>query len=166
MNNPIKNILVLSFCFLALISCKKDDSALHDHELFSRLQSGSGSWKVEQVETWNANEADPKTTFYYPENDFYHFYVTSNYLFGDIADFSYGSFYSNDVFQWKTHIEAETDRVSFVTLFVGEGTSWTVEVNKRNKQVWNCLNPNNTFTRITLKKCDCEFPTPGGENAG
>lgn len=163
----MKNILVLTLSIFLLSSCKKDDIGLGENELFARLQSGSGSWKVEKVETFDASLTDPTISITNPSNDFFHFYIGSKYLFGDIADFAYGSFYSNDTFDWTSKVDAESDRVSFVTGFVGEGTVWTVEVNKRKKQVWNTIDVNTKIvTRLTLSKCDCEFPKPTGESGG
>lgn len=153
--------------FFLFSSCKKDDIGLGENELFARLQSGSGSWKVEEVETYDASINNPSINISNPPNDFYHFYIDSKYLFGDIADFAFGSFYSNDMYNWKSKIDAESDRVAFITGFVGEGTVWTVEVNKKNKQVWNHIDANTKIvTKITLKKCDCEFPKPYGESGG
>lgn len=167
MNKYLKYFSAITFLFIIFSSCKKDDIGLGENELFARLQSGSGSWKVEEVETFSANSSEPTITKSNPSNDFFHFYIGSKYLFGDIADFAYGSFYSNDYFNWSSKIDAESDRVAFVTGFVGEGTVWTVEVNKRTKQVWNSIDVNtNIVTRITLKKCDCEFPNPTGESGG
>lgn len=148
-----------------LISCEKDEASLGDYELFKRLQSGSGSWKVEKVEVWNNTEANPNIVISHPANDFFHFFIHTQFIADSEVDLEFGSFYSNGMYSWKSKVESETERVSFVTGLVGEGDVWTVELNKKNKQIWSHVN-GSVSTRITLKKCNCEFPKPYGEMTG
>ncbi|WP_417264733.1 hypothetical protein [Brumimicrobium sp.] len=161
-----KNLLyILSIGLFALISCEKDDASLGDYELFKRLQSGSGSWKVEQVEVWENTEENPNILTSHPTNDFFHFFIHTQLIADIEVDLEFGSFYTNGMFSWKSKVESETERVSFVTGLVGEGDVWTVELNKKNKQIWSHVN-GSVSTRITLKKCNCEFPKPYGEMTG
>lgn len=160
----IKHIyLALSLVLLAACS-KGDESSLNDHELFNRLQSGSGKWKVVQYEKWDNTQSGPSITTEIPSDYFYHFYYKSVDLPGGAFAYANGDFYVNGALNFSAAVEAETERVSFPG-GLGQGEVWTVEKNKINKQVWTRMNGNDAV-RITLERCNCTLPDAPGETGG
>lgn len=161
----MKKITIILLFLLGIISCETDESALNDYELFGRLQTGSGTWQIVQVETWNNTEENPVVNTTYPENDFYHFYIRTEMIGTVLVDYNAGDNYLNGNFSFSSRVEAETERVSFVTGGLAEGTVWTVVENKFNKQVWLRVYGDDNM-QITLERCNCELPVPSGEFGG
>lgn len=158
-NNLLAVTLLIS---ILLASC--DKSSLNDHELFNRLQSKGGKWKVVQYEKWDNTELNPTRDITYPNDYFYHFYFKSIDLLAGAGIFAYGDFYVDGVLNFSNSVEAETERVSF-PVGLGDGEVWTVETNQLKKQVWTKMEGNEA-TRITLERCDCALPDAPGETGG
>lgn len=161
------NTIYKSIFLIAVLLCsctKKDKNPLSDYELFNRLQQGSGKWTVVKIEKWKNNTQYPTVEVEYPEQVFYHFYMKSIILPAGAGSFETGDFYVNGQLVFSNKVEAETERVSFPT-GLGEGEVWTVEVNKRNKQVWLRMF-NDDAVRIEMKPCNCSLPNPTGEIEG
>ena len=160
----IKILYFVVGLFLLSACAKGDKSALNDYELFNRLQSGSGKWKVIQYEKWDNTQNGPSITTEIPSDYFYHFYFKSVDLPGGAFAYESGDFYVNGALNFSSKVEAETERISFPA-GLGEGEVWTVEVNKINKQVWTRMNGSEAV-RITLERCNCNLPNAPGETGG
>lgn len=167
----IKRIYFLSlFAILSLAmlsSCQKDESVLNDYDLFGRLQSGSGTWRIVEVQTFENNVANPTVTTSIPETEIiHHFYIRSFEAFGTLIDVAAVSIYNDGNLSQLNDCEAEKERVVYRDGQIFGGTVFTVEVNKPKKQVWN-YTFGSTTTRITFEKCNCEIPNiTGGEIGG
>lgn len=154
----------LSLIFI-LTNCQKDESALNDYELFGRLQSKKGTWKVMKVETSSNDTQNSSMSTNEPENDFFHFYVLTTEIAGVLVDIATVDVYVDGSFAGTYPVAAETERVVFEGVSIGTGTVWTVVKNKNNRQVWE-RNEGSTTTRIYLSPCNCEFPIPSVETGG
>lgn len=157
--------------FLAMMvllsSCQRDENVLNDHDLFGRLQSGNGTWRVVQVETFQNDEPNPTITTTVPDQEsVYHFFIQSKEISGILIDVATASYYVGPNLTGLFDCAAEKERVVFSNGQLFGGTVFTVEENKPNKQVWNYTQGSNT-TRITMERCNCEVPfIAGGENGG
>lgn len=167
----IKRTYLLSFftilSLLLFSSCQKDESVLNDYDLFGRLQGGSGTWRVVEVETFENNVENPTVTTTVPETEIiHHFYIRSYEAFGILIDVATVSVYNDGNLSQLNDCEAEKERVVYRDGQIFGGTVFTVEVNKPKKQVWN-YTFGTTTTRITFEKCNCEIPIiTGGESGG
>ena len=151
---------------LLISSCQKDESALHDYDLFGRLQSKGGTWKVVQTETFQNDIENPTVTTTTPTEEInYHFYLRSLEVFGVLVDVATVSIYTGENLTGIFDCEAEKERVVFRDGQVFGGTVYTVEKNKPNKQVWNYTVGNST-TRITLERSDFSVPHLGTVEGG
>lgn len=152
---------------VVLSGCQKDENALHDYDLFGRLQSRGGTWKLVEIQTFQNDIPNPTTTTTVPPQAMtYHFFIRSVEVFGVLIDVPTVSIYTDETLTSLFDCEAEKERVVFRDGEVFGGTVYTVEKNKLNRQVWNYTLGNST-TRITLERCDCEVPFIGfGEGGG
>ncbi len=151
---------------LLISSCQKDESALHDYDLFGRLQSSGGTWKLVEIQTFQNDIPNPTITTVVPTEDVtYHFYIRSLEVFGVLIDVATVSIYTGESLTGLFDCEAEKERVVFRDGQVFGGTVYTVEKNKMNKQVWNYTFGNST-TRITLERCNCDIPHLGTTEGG
>src|SRR5690606_1147911 len=116
-----------------------------------------GSWQIIQVDVWDNTMTEPDVTTTYPENDFYHFYIKTVQIGQVLVSSNYGDNYLNGEFSFSSLVQAETERVAFVTGGIAEGTVWTVVENEKKRQVWLRSYGSENF-QITMEKCDCVLP--------
>lgn len=147
-------LLILLLFFSA--GCTKFSGLIDENELFRRLSSGEGTWRITQIETWDATMADPNVTVTYPNDAFYHFYIKTKYISGTDVQLDYVDYFENQSLDFHSTVSAQEERVVFEGL-VGGGTVWTVIKNTRKEQVWLYL-WDGQVTQITLKKEAIEIP--------
>lgn len=156
-------LLVALFSFSG---CQKDESVLNDYDLFGRLQGGSGTWRVTEIQTFESNVPNPTVTTTIPEQEIiHHFYIRSFEAFGILIDEHAVTVYTGGTLTKTYTCEAEKERVVYRDGEIFGGTVYTVEKSAPNKQVWNYTFESAT-TRITLEKCNCEVPFIGGGETG
>lgn len=164
MNNLLKKIVLAFLVVFSLVQCQKDENALHDYDLFGRLQAGEGIWKIDSYTDYNNSIADPTKTTTVPEDHYFEFYIRTievGSVLIDVASvniYQGGSVVVNDC-------EAEKERVVFRLNETFGGTVWTVLENESTKQVWSYTEGNNT-REITLSKCNCELPVNLSQEIG
>lgn len=150
-----KLFFALSVFFL-ISSCTKFNAINDDNELLGRLSSGSGTWRVVKIETWDATVTNPTVTTTNPSDAFYHFYLKTKYISGTDVQLDYVDFFKNQSLDFHSTISAQEERVVFEGL-VGSGTVWTVIKNERKEQVWLYI-WDGQVTQITLKREDIKIP--------
>lgn len=162
----MKRFVILSIVALFISGCfKKFEGINDDNEMFARLSKGNGTWEITKVEEWNALDANPSVTTTKPDSSFFHFYLRSDIVFGSVIDLKYGEYYENNVLSNHATISAQSERVVFEGLNVGDGTLYTVEKNTSSQQIW-LLMENDNATRFYLKKCNCILPNQTSEENG
>lgn len=152
----MRNLLFIMFSVLLTTSCTKFNATLDENELFSRLSAGEGTWRIVTIDTWDATVENPVVTSTNPSDAFYHFYIKSKYISGNVVQLDYVDYFENQNLDFNSTISAQEERVVFEGA-LGSGTVWTVIKNKRKEQVWLYL-WNGQVTQITLKKEDFEIP--------
>lgn len=154
----MKRLLFLPILSILLSGCFKEFEGINDdNELFAKLSKGNGTWEVTQIEQWNAEELSPVVTTFIPDSSFFHFYLRSKIVFGELIDLTYGEYYQNNYLTSEATVSAQAERIVFEGLTVGSGTEYTVEKNGRTKLIWLHVE-NGQATRYYLRKCNCEIP--------
>lgn len=149
---------------VSFIQCQKDESVLNDYDLFGRLQTGEGIWKIESYTDYDNSIADPTKTTTVPEDHYFEFYIRTIEVGGVLIDvasvniYQGGSVVVNDC-------EAEKERVVFRLNEIFGGTVWTVLENEPTRQVWSYTQENST-REMTLSKCNCELPVNASQEIG
>ena len=159
--------LAILAVLLTFSSCQKDESVLNDYDLFGRLQGGTGTWRVTEIQTFENNVPSPTITTTIPEQEIiHHFYIRSFEAFGILIDEHAVTVYTGGSLTKTYTCEAEKERVVYRDGEIFGGTVFTVEKSTPNKQIWNYSFESST-TRITFEKCNCEVPfVAGGETGG
>lgn len=160
------SVLFIAVGFL-FSGCQKDESVLNDYDLWGRLASGSGTWQIVKIETFENNVPNPTIYTEEPEDgDVSHFYIRSFEVSGILIDDHTVNIYSGQNLKKMYSCAAEKDRVVYNDGELFDGYVFTVEENKAKKQVWNYTD-GTTTNRYTFKKCDCLVPNVvGDENGG
>ncbi len=159
-------LLFLSF-FGGLTSCQKDESALNDYDLFGRLQFGSGTWELVEVQNFDNSVANPTITTTQPTSKtVYHYYMRTILISSVIIDVPTVTIYYDQNLGPIYEVEAELERVVYRAGEIFGGTVFTVLENKPNRQVWT-YTEGSTTTQYTFEKCKCEIPVLNiSENGG
>ena len=160
-------VLIFALTLCLFTACDKDETALNDYDLYHRLQSNGGTWRVESITTKNHNDRNSIENPIETNVDFMHFYLRTELIFGTIVDIHTVSEYDkNGVLIRYRDAEPELERIVFGNKAVFGGEVWTVKTNKRNKQVWTFSQGNQTTT-LTLDRCNCKIPiTESNESGG
>lgn len=164
MNKLLQKIVLVFLVSASFIQCQKDENALHDYDLFGRLQAGEGIWKIDSYTDYDNSIADPTKTTTVPEDHYFEFYIRTVEVGGVLIDvasvniYQGGSVVVNDC-------EAEKERVVFRLNEIFGGTVWTVLENEPTRQVWSYTQENNT-REMTLSKCNCELPVNTSQEIG
>ena len=152
----MRHVFFLLLTGLSIVGCTKFNATIDENELFGRLSSGSGTWRIVKIETWDATVPNPNITETYPDDAFYHFYIKTKYIAGTDVQLDYVDYFENQSLDFHSTISAQKERVVLESL-VGGGTVWTVIENNRKKQLWMYL-WDGQVTQITLKKEPIEIP--------
>lgn len=164
--SKIKYLVLLISLVALIISCNKDDT-LNDFDLFARLSRDGGNWKVVKFEYYDNSIQNATVTTREPNDEFMRFFERSYRALDRrslLINLSYVAIYKGDTYA-QVAFGAEKERVTFdyTSLY---GRSWTVEENKKNRQVWNYVKGDST-TRMTLERCSVsEFPDVPIETGG
>lgn len=153
----MKKLIYFSIIFFLLSACTSDENALNDYELFGRLQSGSGTWRITEIIKRDNSQTSPEEIIENPENAFYHFYVETREVFNTLIDMNHATMYIDDDLVLDIDVQAEPLRVAFTDGSLGKGEVWTVIENKAKSQEWHHVE-GNTTTIMRLKKCNCDIP--------
>jgi hypothetical protein len=156
-------ILILLAC-ASFVQCQNDENALHEYDLFGRLQAGEGIWKIDSYTDYDNSIANPTKTTTYPTDHYFEFYVRTKEITAVLIDVASVNIYKGDTVS-VFDCEAEKERVVFRLNEVFGGTVWTVLENERTFQVWS-YTEGNTTREMTLSKCDCVLPKNPSQEIG